>query len=66
MPTSVLCLLQGVGMLRGAGVLFGMLEVSLYDLCDKVGNVTTAKYRKSTMDSELSTQGECVAFMDCH
>ena len=37
----------GVGMLRGAGVLFGMLEVSLYDLCDKVGSMTTAKYTES-------------------
>ena len=65
MLTGVLCLFQGVGMLRGAGALFGMLEVSLYDLCDKVGNVT-AKYRKAAVDSELSTQGARVASMDFH
>ena len=60
MHTAVLCLfqgvVQGVGLLRGVGVLLGSLEVSFYDLCNKVDSESAAKYRKATMDSELSTK----------
>ena len=64
MPKGVLCLFQGAGLLRGVGVLLGILEVSLYDLCDKMGDKTSAIFRKATVDSELSTQDAHVASMD--
>ena len=57
---------QGVGLLRGVGILFGVVEVSLCDLCDKVGSVSSAKYRQNKVDSELSTQDSNVASMDDH
>lgn len=47
---------QGVGLLRGVGILLGSLEVSLYDMCNKVSSESAAKYRKASTDSEPSTK----------
>ena len=63
---TMLSIFQGVGLLRGVGILFGVVEVSLYDLCDQVGSVSAAKYRRNKVDSELSTQDDNVASMDGH
>lgn len=63
---AMLSIFQGVSLLRGVGILFGVVEVSLYDLCDKVGSVSSAKYRQNKVDSELSTQDSNVASMDDH
>ena len=66
MDKGVFCLFQGVGLLRGVGVLLGMLEVPLYNLCDKVADEISAKFRKATVHSELSTRDAHVASMDYH
>lgn len=63
---TMLSIFQGVSLLRGVGILFGVVEVSLCDLCDKVESVSSARYRRNKVASETSPQDDNDASMDDH
>ena len=44
--------IQAVGLLRGAGILYGSQEGTLWDLCEKMKSDCTAKYSASAKGDE--------------